>query len=68
MTHFYLVWNPAGPYGGHPTVRHDTLDSARREAERLASLNPGQEFHVLLSVGTARNVAVQYVEHDRLPF
>lgn len=37
---------------GTPTFRHETRDSARVEAERLARINPGQEFVVLESMAT----------------
>ncbi len=45
---FWFVWNPAGRA---PTYRHPSLVSAKTEADRLAALNPGQEFVVLQSVG-----------------
>lgn len=38
---------------GLPTVRHETLDSARTEAKRLALLNTGTKFFVLASIGHA---------------
>lgn len=47
---FWLVWCPTGPYGGHPTVRHDCEERARREARRLAIRNPGHRFFVLEAV------------------
>lgn len=60
---FYVVWNPAH---GLPRCQHSTLAEARREAERLARLNPDHEFHVLASVGTARAMTVAWDEH--IPF
>lgn len=39
---------------GTPTFRHYTKASAVTEAERLASLNPGQEFHVLESLAACK--------------
>jgi hypothetical protein len=56
---FYLVWREQG---GAPTRKHDSLLSARREAERLAS-QYGDEIHVLASVGTAICRKVDWVEH-----
>lgn len=50
MHQFFVVWNPAH---GLPRYRHDTLDGAVNEAKRLASVHPGQQFHVLQSVLTA---------------
>lgn len=37
---------------GTPTYRHPSKQSARTEAERLARMNPGQEFTVLESLAT----------------
>lgn len=36
---------------GTPTYRHDSFDSAKNEAERLARLSPGCEFFVLRAIG-----------------
>ena len=44
---FYLVWNPGRDV---PKRRHDTIDDARKEARRLAELQPGEEFFVLRAV------------------
>lgn len=66
MEHFWLVWNEVG---GAPTLKHPTPQSARHEAERLARANPGQAFHVLIVVGTARYHAVNWHEYgEYLPF
>jgi hypothetical protein len=46
----WLVWSPQGNL---PNVRHKSLGSAIKEAERLAGLNPGKEFYVLIPVGVA---------------
>jgi len=35
---------------GTPSYRHDTEESARNEAARLATVNPGETFHVLQAV------------------
>jgi len=37
---------------GAPTYRHDSKDSAKTEAERLARAYPGSEFTVLESLAT----------------
>ena len=42
-----MVWNP-DRYT--PTRKHDAIDKANREAERLARENQGQTFIVLESV------------------
>ena len=43
--HFFVVWAEGG---GSPTVKHDTFERARGEAQRLARQHPGQRFLVLL--------------------
>lgn len=45
---------------GTPTCRHPSKKSARTEAERLARLNPGQEFVVLESLATVIKSDVQW--------
>lgn len=42
---FYIVWCPTGKTA--PKHRHEYLDQAISEAERLAMQNPGQEFYVM---------------------
>lgn len=46
MKPFYLVWSEGR---GNPTSKHESYANAEREAHRLAKLNPGEEFHVLVS-------------------
>jgi hypothetical protein len=41
---YFFVWNPTNR---PPRHQHRTQAAAEKEAERLASLHPGQEFHVL---------------------
>jgi hypothetical protein len=55
---FYLVWCENG---GEPRQKHDTLQSAEREAERLAKVHPGMPFCVMLPVArfTERRVTVE---------
>jgi hypothetical protein len=48
---FWVVWNPAGHT---PLIRHTSEKVAKTEALRLASANPGKQFHVLKSRGYAR--------------
>lgn len=47
---FWLVWCLNG---NTPTRMHDSLDSACREAERLARANNGNTFVVMQSYGAA---------------
>lgn len=47
MNQFWMVWNPQGH---SPTVKHESEESAAREAERLARSNRGQSFYVLEAV------------------
>jgi len=42
---FWIVWSPTGDKP--PSYRHSTYEEAVREAERLATNAPGQEFYVL---------------------
>lgn len=58
---FWIVWNPGS--SRPPTRRHRSEESARCEAERLARLNPGQQFIVLRAVASARVVDVQWTEY-----
>ena len=46
----YFVWNPAQ---NRPEMQQKTVDSAIKEAERLAARNPGQQFIVLKALGQA---------------
>ncbi len=49
-TEFWLVWNPNGR---PPMCQHECETDAKREAERLARVNPGERFFIL----HARNYA-----------
>ena len=44
---FFYVWRL---YGGGPTKKHTTLESAKAEANRLALKSPGAKFVVFRSV------------------
>ena len=65
LDHFWLVWNEQGD---PPKLKHATLENAKREAGRLATLNPGQQFHVLQVIATARFARVEWLEYDYAPF
>ena len=67
MNAFWIVWNPQGQ---NPKHRHANPELARKEAERLAFQNPGQEFIVMLAIGKAIKRDVDWVEvnEDDLPF
>lgn len=45
---FWLVWNLSRRA---PTVTHESLASARREADRLAESTPGERFYVVKALG-----------------
>lgn len=66
-TPFYVVWNPAH---GLPRVRHHSSADAEREAKRMAMLNPGQEFFVLLATAVARRLEPVELKRlqDDIPF
>lgn len=55
---FWLVWNETRD---PPRHKHYSLDDAKREAERLARNNAGQQFHVLEFVGTCQKRDVEWV-------
>lgn len=42
---FWIIWSPQGIHA--PKFKHFTLESAEREAERLAATNPGKQFFVM---------------------
>lgn len=46
---------------GHtpPTVKHDTLDAAAKEADRLAAKHPGKEFEILQCIGVTKAITTQ---------
>jgi hypothetical protein len=57
---FWCVWCDGG---GSPTVKHREFDTAKREAQRLARMNPGQRFVVL-----AAALAYQKRDLDEIRF
>lgn len=63
---FFMIWNPQGH---PPRYKHCSYASAEAEAKRLAAENEGQTFYVLVAVGKAKKVTVQYEKFDgELPF
>lgn len=58
---FWMIWSPTG---AKPTKRHESLTSARTEAERLARANNGRAFIVLESVGEVQKVDVTWDDHS----
>ncbi len=51
---FWCVWREGG---GSPTVQQPSFEKAKREAQRLARANPGQQFVVLAA-------AIAFVKDD----
>lgn len=65
---FWMVWNPEGRA---PTYRHETGESARDEAKRLARIHPGQTFVVLCAMRgyvLAKPEPEEIMFDDGLPF
>lgn len=67
MNGFYIVWNEDA---GTPTYKHESQDSAEREAVRLAKQHQGQKFHVLSSICTLEvpNPVIKSNHEFDLPF
>lgn len=55
-TKFWVVWQPES---GNPQHRHESLESASREAERLAECAPRHAFYVMEAISVSRKVSVQ---------
>lgn len=47
---------------------HEDFDVAKREASRLAAINPGSIFYVLGAEGFAQTRATEWVKCDEIPF
>lgn len=60
----FLVVNPDRINFHPPTFIHDSLDTATKEAERLARENPGQTFHVVASVLAKMKDDIRTYEFD----
>lgn len=56
MKTFFLVWNLNR---SAPTVQHDTLAEAEREAARLARSSPQQSFYVVQAISHLLKTDVQ---------
>ena len=56
---FYMVKG-----NGPANFKHDSRDSAIKEASRLAEIHGGQEFHVLVSICTVKSAGVEITKHD----
>ncbi len=53
----YLVWKR---HGGNPTHIHESIESAKAEAERLARLFKNDEFFVLEAVASVKIKDVEW--------
>lgn len=56
---FYIVWRPDGT---NPKMIHETFDSAKTEAMRLAKNELGKRFYVLKSKGLAVDLGATWIE------
>lgn len=66
---FWIVFCPTGPTP--PTVKHQDVGSATREAERLARAHRGQEFYVMESHSgfVVDDIhRIRFVDDDSIPF
>lgn len=52
-------WMVYGGGQGAPTMRHDSFEIAKHEAERLSRNNPGIEFFVMMPVCKSQRVDVE---------
>lgn len=63
---FFVIWNETGR---SPTHKHLTLATARTEAKRLASENPGQRFNILEALEYVEKVEpITHLAFDNIPF
>lgn len=58
----WLVWNPQAT---NPRQVHDSEESARTEAARLAKSAAGTRFYVLRIVASCVHDSVQWDDHER---
>jgi hypothetical protein len=56
MKPYYYVYRVGYKF---PTVQHDTLTSATKEAERLSNQHPGEVFEILQCLAITRAVLAQ---------
>jgi len=66
MMKFWLVWCPTG--ARPPGYRHVTEESARREAQRLASQNPLSVFFVVEAKTAIKLDIDELTSEDDIPF
>lgn len=59
------IWLVFNPDGRSPTFVHQSYESARDEAKRLARNVPDQTFYVMESVGKARRQDVSWYAYGR---
>lgn len=64
---FWVVWQPES---GAPSHRHESRESAQREAERLAECCGKREFFVLEAISVSQKVMVMttILGDEELPF
>jgi hypothetical protein len=55
-------WMVYGLNQGQPTVRHKSVESARKEAARLARTCPGVKFYVMEAISMAERVDVRQID------
>jgi hypothetical protein len=63
MKAFWMIWNE-GNRG--PTIQHFTIKEVRKEAERLARLNPGQKFYILSAIDCCRMNDISWASEEVL--
>ena len=56
MKPYYYVFRVGG---SHPRIKHETLQAATAESERLAAQHPGDSFEILLCLGITRTTTPQ---------
>lgn len=66
---FWVVWQPES---GAPHRRHDSLESAQAEAERLAEATQTRSFYVMEAISVAKKISVVTTKltdpSEELPF
>ena len=61
MKPYYYIFRVGG---GHPRIKHPTLESAHAEAMRLAAKHPGDSFEILQCLATTRTINPQTLWMD----
>jgi hypothetical protein len=54
--------------GSNPWIKHETLQAATAESERLAAQHPGDSFEILLCMGVTRTTTPQTFWMDGVTF